>query len=99
MDLIGLVVAGQRIHHEIDAAAQRQLPLPRAAGNQRIERLGPSSSLGPGRGEIIRDDDDRRHAVACARRRLARSFGSVGGKRLDPGLAVRRCARRSRSSR
>ncbi len=38
VDLVGLVIAGQRVHHEIDAAAQRQFALARAAGNERIER-------------------------------------------------------------
>ena len=29
--LVGFVIAGQRVHHEIDAAAQRQFALARAA--------------------------------------------------------------------
>ena len=38
VDLVGLVIAGERVHHEIDAAAQGELALARPAGNERIER-------------------------------------------------------------
>ena len=67
VDLIGLVVAGERVHHQIDAAAQRHLALARTAGSQRMQRLAASSRR-PGAGEVVRGDDDRRHAVAGARR-------------------------------
>ena len=39
MDLVGLVVAGQRIHHEVDAGAIGQLALARTAGRHR-DRAG-----------------------------------------------------------
>src|SRR3712207_6447138 len=37
--LVGLVVAGQRIHDDVDAAAIRELPLALVAANDRIEPL------------------------------------------------------------
>ena len=86
MDLIGFVIAGQRVHHEIDAAAQRHFALARAAGNQRIERL-PLVVGRPGGGEIIGGDDDRRNAVAGARRARRAVVGIGRRQRLDPGLA------------
>ena len=67
MHLIGFVIAGQRVHHEIDAAAQRHFALARAARRQRIERL-PALVLRPGAGEIVRGDDDRRDIVRRAHR-------------------------------
>src|SRR3990170_1781168 len=36
--LIGLVVAGERVHHEVDAGAERHLALHLAAGHRRIDR-------------------------------------------------------------
>ena len=97
MDLVGLVIAGQRVHHEIDAAAQRQFALPRAAGNQRIERPAVGV-LRPGAGEIVGGDDDRRNAVAGARRALTWSFGSGGGSASTQvwPIAVRPTKRSSR---
>ena len=85
MHLIGLVIAGQRVHHDIDPAAQGHFALARAA---RIERIEAVAALvaGPGRGQIIGGDDDRRNAVARARR-AAFLFG-VGRQRLDIGRAV-----------
>ena len=50
--LVGLVVAGERVHHEVDAAAQRDLVLARVARAERVERLavvvaGPSDLIQP----------------------------------------------------
>ena len=62
VDLVGLVVAGQGVHHEVDAAAQRQLALPVAARHQRVERLALGIGRPAGR-KIVRRDDDR--ATRC----------------------------------
>ena len=37
--LVGLVVAGQRVHHEVGAEAVGQRPLPRAAGQSSVADL------------------------------------------------------------
>src|SRR4051812_15067716 len=58
VNLVGLVVAGERVHDEIDAAAQGIFPLARIAADDRIERLAPAPHR-PGGGEIVRADDDR----------------------------------------
>src|ERR1700710_879910 len=63
--LVGLVVAGQRVHHDVDAGAEGEFALPRLAGRQRQHRLSVGSQR-PGAGEIVRSDDDRRDAIAAA---------------------------------
>src|SRR3954447_19271767 len=67
MHLVGLVVAGQRVHHDVDAGAEGVFALPGFAGRQRQHRL-PVRSERPGAGKVVGGDDDRRHAVATARR-------------------------------
>ena len=52
VDLVGLVVAGQRVHHEVDAAAQRQFVLARVAGHEGVDRLAVLVS-GPTGGEVV----------------------------------------------
>ncbi len=62
-----------------------------AAGDERIER----TSLGVGRpapGQIVRDDDDRRDAVAGADGPLRTVIGVGRRQRLDPGLTDRSAA-------
>ena len=87
VDLVGLVAAGQRVHHQVDAAAQRHLALARPAGRERIER--PAVGVGrPGGGEIVGGDDDRRDAVAGARRTRRAIVGVGRRQRLDPGQAA-----------
>src|SRR5438132_1093546 len=39
VDLIGLVIAGERIHHNVDAGAEGKFALARLGGNQRQHRL------------------------------------------------------------
>src|SRR5205085_11295760 len=53
VNLVGLVVAGQRVHHDVDAGAEGEFTLPRLARCQRQHRLavGPDR---PGAGEIAR---------------------------------------------
>src|SRR4029079_7360841 len=65
MHLIGLVVAGQRVHHDVDAGAIGEFALAVAAGRHRIERLA-AIVLGPGRGIVVGTNDDRGHAVGIA---------------------------------
>ena len=80
MHLIGLVVAGQRVHHDIDAEAERHLALLVATGRN----IGHLPSFGidrPSRRPVIAADDHGRYAVAAARRPGARTRGR---HRLDP---------------
>src|ERR1700761_3026505 len=66
MNLVRLVVAGERVHDQVDSAAQREFALSRSAGNQWIER----ASVGvfrPRPRKIVRGDDDRGNAVAGSR--------------------------------
>src|SRR6516165_8942989 len=67
MDLIGLVVAGQSVHHDVDAGAESKFALARLAGHQRQHRLAVWSRR-PGPGQIVRRNDDGGYAVAAARR-------------------------------
>src|SRR5215472_5720052 len=85
VDLIGLVVAGERVHHDVDAGAERELALARLAGDERQHRL-PVLAHRPGAGEIVRGDDDRGHAVAGARRPACRLVVGRRRQRLDPEL-------------
>src|SRR5689334_11410914 len=63
--LIGLVVAGQRVHHDVDAGAERHFALHLAAWHCGIERPVRVVER-PGRGEVVRGDDDRAHTVGTA---------------------------------
>src|SRR6187549_1564121 len=90
MHLVGLVVAGQRVHHDVDAGTERELALARLARHRRQHRLAVRA-LRPGAGEIVRGDQDRRHAVAAARR----AFRLVVVRRrscFNPCLARREAA-------
>src|SRR5580704_9032481 len=83
--LIGFVIAGQRVHDDVDAGAERKLALARLALDHRQHGLtvGPRR---PGAGQIVRSDDDGGHAVAAARRAPGAVFVDVR-QRLDPELA------------
>src|SRR5258706_2594795 len=62
VDLVGLVVAGQRVHYDVDAGAKREFALARLAPHQWQRRL----ALGPCRpsaSQVVRRDEDRGHAV------------------------------------
>src|SRR5580692_8135639 len=65
--LIGLVVAGQRVHHDVDAGTEGEFALLRLARGERQHRLAVGADR-PGAGEIVRGDDDRRDAVTAAGR-------------------------------
>src|SRR5215469_11554538 len=67
--LVGLVVAGQRVHHDVDPGAVGEIALARLARHQRQHRLAVAAHR-PGAGEVVRRDDDRGHPVAAARRAL-----------------------------
>src|SRR5579864_1649493 len=82
--LIGFVVAGQRVHDDVDAGAERKLALARLALDHRQHGLAVGSRR-PGAGEIVRGDDDRGHAVAAARRASGSILVGVR-QRLDPQL-------------
>src|SRR5664279_5511905 len=55
--LVGLVVAGQRVHDDVDARAVGHLALRGIAGDRRIEE-GVAGVDGPGAGEIVLGDQD-----------------------------------------
>ena len=86
VNLVGFVVACERVHDQIDAATQSKFALARASGNQWIKRA-TVCVLGPRRREIVRGDDDRRNTVASARGALSSVIWVGRGQRLDPGLA------------
>src|SRR5216684_1287586 len=83
--LIGLVVAGQRVHHDVDPGSKRKLALARIAGHQRQHRLtvGPNR---PGAGQVVGSDENGGDAVAAAggATRLVLAFRRHG---FDPKLA------------
>src|SRR6202035_5722275 len=83
--LIGFVIAGQRVHDDVDAGAERKLALAWLAFDHRQHGLavGPAR---PGAGPIARGDDERGHAVAAAGRAPGAVFVHVR-QRLDPQLA------------
>src|ERR1700704_7007169 len=63
VDLVGLVVAGERVHHDVDAGAEGEFTLARLGGHERQHGLAILAHR-PGAGEIVGGDDDRRYAVA-----------------------------------
>ena len=63
MNLVGFVIAGERVHHQIDTPAQGEFVLALPARRQRIEAVAVGVA-GPARREIVGGDDDRREAVA-----------------------------------
>ena len=62
VDLVGLVVAGECIHDDVDAGAEGQFALARIGGHRRIEEAAVRRRR-PCGGEIIAGDDDRRNIV------------------------------------
>src|SRR3990170_114878 len=63
--LIGFVVAGQRVHHDVDAGAKRHLALVLAA-DDRVHR--PAGAVErPSGGKVVGRDQDRGHAVGAPR--------------------------------
>ena len=58
MNLIGLVVAGQGVHDEIDPKPESEFPLSSAAGDNREHRT-PVDVDRPCRCVVIGSDDDR----------------------------------------
>src|SRR6185312_4190983 len=70
--LVGLIVAGQRVHHDVDPRAERHLALHLAARHGRVNR--PVRFIeGPGASEVVGCDDDRAHPVSATR-----AFGALG---------------------
>ena len=91
--LIRLVVAGERVHDDIDAGAERHFPLARLALDHRQHRLavGPRR---PGAGKVVRRNEDSR----TRRRRRARG-GSPPLRLRSPTATPRPKAGRYRSAR
>src|SRR5215471_17119588 len=94
VDLVSLVVAGQGVHHDVDAGAEGEFTLARLAGHQRQHRLAIGTRR-PSAGEIVRRDDDRGYAVAAACRTLVVFVLLLVGalQCLDPELARDEAAR------
>src|SRR5437667_11365357 len=78
VDLVGLVVAGERVHHDVDAGAECEFALARLGGDERQHGLAILTH-GPGPGEIVGGDDDRGYAVAGAGR-TARRLVIIGAR-------------------
>src|SRR5215510_9757682 len=90
--LVGLVVAGERVHHDVDAGAEGEFALADVAARHRQHRLAVRTQR-PGAGQVVRGDDDRRDAVAAMRRARGRFLVIVARQGLHPGLAGRVAAR------
>src|SRR5271154_3038291 len=85
--LVGLVVAGERVHHDVDAGAECDFALARLAFDHRQHGLAVGLHS-PGAGEIVGGDDDRGDAVAGADRPAGSLFFVTGCRqRFDPKLA------------
>src|ERR1700724_143542 len=83
--LVGLVVSGQRVHHDVDAGAEGEFALPGLARSKRQHRLavGPQR---PGAGKIVGGDDNRRDAVAASGRPRRCLVVVIARQRFNPGL-------------
>src|SRR5436853_3442728 len=81
--LVGLVVAGQRVHDDVDAGAEGHLALALATGHHRVERLIAVVER-PSSGEIVGGDQDRADAVDAPS--LPALIAVARGFRLDPQL-------------
>src|SRR5258708_36207488 len=86
MDLIGLVVAGQRVHHDVDAGPEGEFALARLALDQRKHVLTVRPRC-PGARKITRGDDDGGDAVAGPRRTVRFSVFALRLQLLDPKRA------------
>src|SRR6202158_3517208 len=82
--LVGLVVSGQRVHHDVDAGAEGEFALPGLARSKRQHRLavGPQR---PGAGKIVGGDDNRRDAVAASGRPRRCLVVVIARQRFNPG--------------
>src|SRR5580704_10599097 len=85
--LVGLVVAGERVHHDVDAGAEREFALARLAVHHWQHRLAVRTRR-PGTREVIGGDDDRGYAIAAARRPAEPLFVDGRWQSLDPKLAA-----------
>src|SRR5690606_4210762 len=65
MDLVGLVVAGQHVHHDVDPGAEGIVG-PDPVRRPRREHGRPVGTDRPGTGEVVAGYHDRRDAVAGA---------------------------------
>src|ERR1700693_5178095 len=75
--LIGLVIAGHSIDHDIDPEADGHFSLSLAAWNNRSDWFAPLVAR-PGRGPVIAPHDDGGDAIAAARRDLAALWRAIG---------------------
>src|SRR6266481_492062 len=86
--LIGLVVAGQRVHHDVDAGTEGEFALLRLARGERQHRLAIGTDR-PGADQIVRGDDDRRDAITTPGRALRGGLIVIlTRQRFDPGLSA-----------
>src|SRR5258706_16021709 len=84
--LVGLVVSGQRVHHDVDAGAEGEFALPGLAWSKRQHWLAVGAQR-PGAGKIVGGDDNRRDAVSATGRPGCRLVVVIARQRLNPGLA------------
>ena len=86
MHLVGFVVAGQCVHHDVDPGAECLLALALAARHHGINRAVCIIER-PGRGKIVGRDDDRAHTVGalCA---LDESLTGLDFTKLDHYVGV-----------
>src|SRR5262245_14897629 len=90
MHLIGLVVAGEGVHDDVDAGAQRHLALALAARDGRIEILAPFIA-GPRGAEVVGRNQDRTYAIDTTR--LPALVAVSWSLRLHPQLSAIPAAR------
>src|SRR5215467_15399378 len=90
MHQIGLIVAGEGVHDDVDAGAQRHLALALAARDGWIEVLTTIVAR-PRGGEVVGGDEDRTHAVDPTR--LPALVAVAWGLRLHPQLSTLPAAR------
>src|SRR5215831_790074 len=90
MHLIGLIVAGEGVHDDVDARAQRHLALALAAWHGWIEILAAFVAR-PRGGEVVGGDEDRTHAVDSTR--LPALVAVSRGLCLHPQLSTLPAAR------
>src|SRR5689334_18456706 len=90
MHLIGLIVAGEGVHDDVDAGAQRHLALALATRDSRIEVLTAFVAR-PRGGEVVGGDEERTDAVdaTCLPALVAVAWGLC----LHPQLSTLPAAR------
>ena len=89
MHLVGLVIAGESIHDDVDAGAVGEFPLPLAFGDGGEQGLSVRAHR-PARGVVVGADDNRAHAVVALRiaRCLKPVIGAFNGAAVGVGVTM-----------